>query len=57
VPARFSGHGCPAAWIAADVARMENGKPAEHWDALQDEGPRSSSVVARAAGPTARSAP
>ena len=34
---RFSGHGRPAAWIAADVVRIENGKLAEHWDVLQDE--------------------
>ena len=34
---RFSGHGHPAAWIAADVVRLEEGKLAEHWDVLQDE--------------------
>lgn len=34
---RFSGHGLPAAWIAADVVRVENGKLAEHWDVIQDE--------------------
>jgi predicted SnoaL-like aldol condensation-catalyzing enzyme len=34
---RFSGHGRPKAWIAADVVRVENGKLAEHWDVLQDE--------------------
>jgi predicted SnoaL-like aldol condensation-catalyzing enzyme len=34
---RFSGHGRPAAWIAADILRFENGKFAEHWDVLQDE--------------------
>jgi predicted SnoaL-like aldol condensation-catalyzing enzyme len=34
---RFSGHGRPASWIAADVVRFENGKLAEHWDVLQDE--------------------
>ncbi|AIF48275.1 nuclear transport factor 2 family protein [Dyella japonica] len=37
VHGRFTGHGRPAAWIAADVVRMENGKLAEHWDVLQDE--------------------
>lgn len=36
VHGRFSGHGRPASWIAADVVRMENGKLAEHWDVLQD---------------------
>ncbi|HEX4183403.1 MAG TPA: nuclear transport factor 2 family protein [Caulobacteraceae bacterium] len=37
VHGRFSGHGRPAAWIAADVVRVENGRLAEHWDVLQDE--------------------
>ena len=34
---RFSGHGRPRAWIAADILRMEDGRLAEHWDVLQDE--------------------
>jgi predicted SnoaL-like aldol condensation-catalyzing enzyme len=34
---RFSGHGRPVAWIAADILRIENGLFAEHWDVLQDE--------------------
>jgi predicted SnoaL-like aldol condensation-catalyzing enzyme len=34
---RFSGHGRPRSWIAADVVRLEDGKLAEHWDVLQDE--------------------
>jgi predicted SnoaL-like aldol condensation-catalyzing enzyme len=34
---RFSGNGRPAAWIAADILRIEDGKLAEHWDVLQDE--------------------
>ena len=37
VHGRFSGTGRPAAWIAADVVRIENGRLAEHWDVLQDE--------------------
>jgi predicted SnoaL-like aldol condensation-catalyzing enzyme len=37
VHGRFSGNGRPAAWIAADVVRFEDGKLAEHWDVLQDE--------------------
>jgi predicted SnoaL-like aldol condensation-catalyzing enzyme len=41
---RFSGHGRPAAWIAADVLRMEDGKFAEHWDVLQDEATKDQSV-------------
>jgi predicted SnoaL-like aldol condensation-catalyzing enzyme len=34
---RFSGNGRPAAWIAADIVRFEDGLLAEHWDVLQDE--------------------
>ena len=41
---RFTGIGRPAAWIAADVVRFENGKLAEHWDVLQDEATRGESV-------------
>jgi predicted SnoaL-like aldol condensation-catalyzing enzyme len=37
VHGRFSGNGHPAAWIAADVVRVEDGHLAEHRDALQDE--------------------
>ena len=41
---RFSGTGRPAAWVAADVVRIEDGKLAEHWDVLQDEATRADSV-------------
>lgn len=41
---RFSGSGRPAAWIAADVVRFENGALAEHWDVLQDEATKAESV-------------
>ncbi len=41
---RFSGHGRPAAWIAADVVRFEDGKLTEHWDVLQDEATEAESV-------------
>jgi predicted SnoaL-like aldol condensation-catalyzing enzyme len=34
---RFSGHGRPRAWIAADIVRMQDGILVEHWDVLQDE--------------------
>lgn len=37
VHGRFSGSGRPAAWIAADILRIEDGVLAEHWDVLQDE--------------------
>ena len=41
---RFSGHGRPVAWVAADIVRMEDGKLAEHWDVLQDEATKAQSV-------------
>ena len=41
---RFSGHGRPAAWIAADIVRFEDGKLVEHWDVLQDEATTAQSV-------------
>ena len=44
VHGRFSGHGRPAAWIAADILRIEDGKLAEHWDVLQDEATAESSA-------------
>ena len=34
---RFTGHGRPRAWIAADILRMEGGRLAEHRDVLRDE--------------------
>jgi hypothetical protein len=34
---RFSGHGLPAAWVVADIERMEGDVLAEHWDVIQDE--------------------
>jgi predicted SnoaL-like aldol condensation-catalyzing enzyme len=41
---RFSGHGRPAAWVAADIVRIEDGKLAEHWDVLQDEATKAQSL-------------
>ena len=43
VHGRFSGNGRPAAWIAADVVRIENGRLAEHRDVLQDEATQTAS--------------
>jgi predicted SnoaL-like aldol condensation-catalyzing enzyme len=40
---RFSGSGRPAAWVAADIVRIEDGKLAEHWDVLQDEATKAQS--------------
>jgi predicted SnoaL-like aldol condensation-catalyzing enzyme len=36
VHGRFSDFGAPVNWIAADIVRIEAGKPAEHWDVIQD---------------------
>ena len=41
---RFSGSGRPAAWIAVDILRIENGVLAEHWDVLQDEADHDASL-------------
>ncbi|WP_434112320.1 nuclear transport factor 2 family protein [Paraburkholderia caffeinilytica] len=41
---RFSAIGRPAAWIAADIIRFEDGKLIEHWDVLQDEATKAESV-------------
>jgi predicted SnoaL-like aldol condensation-catalyzing enzyme len=41
---RFTGHGRPRAWVAADVVRLENGELAEHWDVLQDEATQAESL-------------
>ena len=43
VHGRFSGHGRPVAWIAADIVRIENSRLAEHWDVLQDEATKADS--------------
>ena len=47
VHGRFSGHGRPVPWIAADIVRVENGRLAEHWDVLQDEATKAESKSGR----------
>jgi predicted SnoaL-like aldol condensation-catalyzing enzyme len=47
VHGRFSGHGRPRSWIAADVVRIANGMLAEHWDVLQDEATEAESQSGR----------
>jgi predicted SnoaL-like aldol condensation-catalyzing enzyme len=44
VRGRFSGHGQPAPWIVVDTLRMTDGVLAEHWDVIEDEATRHSSV-------------
>jgi predicted SnoaL-like aldol condensation-catalyzing enzyme len=41
---RFSGMGLPANWIVVDIVRLENGRLAEHWDVIQDEVTKETSV-------------
>jgi predicted SnoaL-like aldol condensation-catalyzing enzyme len=43
VHGRFSGHGQPVNWIAADILRIQNGVLVEHWDVIQEEATRESS--------------
>jgi len=47
VHGRFTGTGRPAAWVAADVVRIEDGRLAEHWDVLQDEATEAESKSGR----------
>src|SRR5271170_3875640 len=47
VHGRFTGNGRPAAWIAADIVRIEEGRLAEHWDVLQDEATEAQSKSGR----------
>jgi predicted SnoaL-like aldol condensation-catalyzing enzyme len=44
VHGRFSGTGRPSAWIAVDILRIEGDRLAEHWDVLQDEATRATSI-------------
>jgi predicted SnoaL-like aldol condensation-catalyzing enzyme len=47
VHGRFTGSGRPAAWVAADVVRIEDGRLDEHWDVLQDEATEAESKSGR----------
>ncbi|MFD7472098.1 hypothetical protein ACFV8Z_07820 [Streptomyces sp. NPDC059837] len=44
VRGRFSGHGQPAPWIAADFLRVEDGILAEHWGVIEEEASREQSL-------------
>jgi len=44
---RFSGHGRPRSWIAADILRIAEGVLVEHWDVLQDEATEAESKSGR----------
>jgi predicted SnoaL-like aldol condensation-catalyzing enzyme len=41
---RFTNIGQPAAWIALDIVRLDNGRLAEHWDVVEDEATRATSI-------------
>jgi len=43
VHGRFSGHGQPVNWIAADILRIKDGVLVEHWDVIEDEATRAQS--------------
>src|SRR5258706_15640435 len=47
VHGRFSGHGGPKNWIAADILRIVDGVLIEHCDVLQDEATRAESTSGR----------
>ena len=54
---RFTGHGRPRAWVAADIVRMEDGILEEHWDVLQDEATQTESQSGRPMFGTSFAAP
>jgi predicted SnoaL-like aldol condensation-catalyzing enzyme len=41
---RFTGHGAPKAWVVLDIVRVEDGRLAEHWDVIEDEADKATSV-------------
>ena len=43
VHGRFSGHGQPVNWVAADILRIKDGLLVEHWDVIEDEATRAQS--------------
>lgn len=47
VHGRFSGHGWPRRWVAADIVRIADGLLMEHWAVLQDEAARAESQSGR----------
>jgi predicted SnoaL-like aldol condensation-catalyzing enzyme len=47
VHGRFSGHGQPKNWIAADIVRVVDGVLVEHWDVIEDEASRTESKSGR----------
>ena len=47
VHGRFSNHGGPKNWIAADIVRIVDGLLVEHWDVIEDEASRAESKSGR----------
>jgi predicted SnoaL-like aldol condensation-catalyzing enzyme len=44
---RYSGHGLPRNWVAADIVLVKDGLLVEHWDVIQDEATKSESKSGR----------
>jgi predicted SnoaL-like aldol condensation-catalyzing enzyme len=44
---RYSGHGLPRNWVAADIVVIKDGLLVEHWDVIQDEVTESESKSGR----------
>ena len=45
VHGRFSNFGLPVNWIAAEIFRIEDGIPVEHWDVIQTRSQESNPTV------------
>jgi predicted SnoaL-like aldol condensation-catalyzing enzyme len=44
---RFTGLASPKAWIVLDIVRVEAGRLVEHWDIVEDEADKATSVSGR----------
>jgi predicted SnoaL-like aldol condensation-catalyzing enzyme len=44
---RFTGLGSPKAWIVLDIVRVEAGRLVEHWDVVEDEADKATSISGR----------
>ena len=44
VDGRLTDIGQPAAWVVLGIFRLDNGRLAEHWDVIEDEATRGTSI-------------
>jgi predicted SnoaL-like aldol condensation-catalyzing enzyme len=44
VDGRLTDIGQPAAWVVLGIFRLDNGRLAEHWDVIEDEATRATSI-------------